>query len=187
MILTNYFLRKKINSLAGASRMREGYYRSFQEVRHILVFYDLRDREAVAGGLQSLRIQHKEVRGCVLVSSMPPSLSASEADTTSGAGADSSQEDYPVSLARSLNLWGFPSEAVRREIDALPADVLIDLTRRHSFPMQYLVWQHPCPFKVGPKRDGLDLYDLSILPTDRDDIPYLFEQILFYLRSIHAK
>lgn len=185
MILTNYFLRKKINSLAGISRMREGYYRSFQEIRHILVFYDLRDREAIAGGLQSLRKLHKEVRGCVLVSSMPPC--PSDADTPSGAGADSPKEDYPVSLAKSLNLWGFPSEAVRREIDALPADVLIDLTRRHCFPMQYLVWQHPSPFKAGPKRDGLDLYDLSILPADRDDISSLFEQILFYLRSIHAK
>lgn len=183
MILTNYFIKKKINRLSGLSPKRACYYRAFQDVRHILVFYDVRDREPVGACLEKLRKLRKEVRGCVLVSS--PSAAASFAGASSGAAGGVSA-DYPVSLSKSLNLWGFPSEAVRREIDALPADLLIDLTRRHCYAMQYLVLRHPSRFKVGPKRDSLDFYDLSILPTDRDDTAYLFDQILFYLQSIHS-
>lgn len=202
MILTNYFLRKKINSFADAFRMREGYFRSFEEVRHILVFYDLRDRESIALYMEKLRKLHKEVRGCVLVSSAP----ARPAETASGdvSGEDrvvaSGQAtasrrvpasgqvpaDYAVSLSKNLNVWGFPSEATRRAVDALPADLLIDLTRRHCYAMQYLVLRHPSRFKVGPKRVGFDLYDLSIVPVDRDDTAYLFDQILFYLQAIHS-
>lgn len=197
MILTNYFIRKRMNSLGGASPRREGYFRSFQEVRHILVFYDGRDREPVALYMEKLRKLQKEVRGCVLVSSAPvPTVETTSGDRVAASGqaavsrrvpaSDQMPADYPVSLSKSLNVWGFPSEATRRAIDALPADLLIDLTRRHCYAMQYLVWRHPSRFKVGPKRAGLDLYDLSILPVDRDDTAYLSDQILFYLQAIHA-
>lgn len=179
MILTNYFLKKKIRRLAGGRSERAGYYRTFQDVQHILVFYDVRDSEPVAACVESLRKLHKEVIGCMLVPSGSPSSSSSDAGTSAFSA------DYPVSLAKSLNIWGFPSDTVRREIDALPADLLIDLTRRHCYAMQYLVLRHPSPFKVGPKREGLELYDLSILLAERDDTAYLFKQILFYLQSIH--
>lgn len=183
MILTNYFLKKKIRRLAAGRSERAGYYRTFQDVQHILVFYDGRDSEPVAACVELLRKLHKEVIGCMLVSSGAPSSSSSLADT--GASTSAFSADYPVSIGKSLNIWGFPSDTVRREIDALPADLLIDLTRQHCYPMQYLVLRHPSPFKVGPKREGLELYDLSILLAERDDTAYLFKQILFYLQSIH--
>lgn len=183
MILTNYFLKKKIRRLAGGRSERAGYYRTFQDVQHILVFYDVRDRETVAACVESLRKLHKEVIGCMLVSSGAPSSSSSLANT--GVSTSAFSADYPVSIAKSLNMWGFPSHTVRREIDALPADLLIDLTRQHCYAMQYLVLRHPSRFKVGPKREGLELYDLSILLAERDDTAYLFKQILFYLQSIH--
>ncbi len=226
MIMTNYFIKKKINSLAGASPRRACYYRTFGDVRHILVFYDARDREPVALCMEKLRKLQKEVRGCVLVSSAPArtaettgeeeagsgSVSGSASGVTPGSGRQAvageasvsgrasgkvsvsaqaqasgrASADYFVSLSKSLNLWGFPSEATRRAVDALPADLLIDLTRGHCYAMQYLVWRHPSRFKVGPKREGLDLYDLSILPADRNDTTYLFDQILFYLQAIHS-
>lgn len=42
-------------------------------------------------------------------------------------------------------------------------------------------------FKVGIKYPGQEWYDLGLTVTDKDDIQYLFGQILFYLRSIRAK
>lgn len=196
MIITNYFIKKKLNSLAGVTPRRACYYRSFQDVRHILVFYDGRDREPVARYMEKLRKLQKEVRGCVLVSSASEGAvpEASDEAAASDRGAAATQipasgrtlADYPVSLSKSLNIWGFPSEATRRAVDALPADLLIDLTRRHCYAMHYLVLRHPCRFKVGPKREGLDVYDLSILAADREGTAYLCDQILFYLQAIRS-
>ena len=53
--------------------------------------------------------------------------------------------------------------------------------------MQYLMLQHPCRFKVGVKHADIDLYDLSISVTEREDIKHLFEHILFYLQAIRSK
>ena len=51
----------------------------------------------------------------------------------------------------------------------------------------YLMLQHPCRFKVGVKHADIDLYDLSISVTEREDIKHLFEHILFYLQAIRSK
>ena len=70
---------------------------------------------------------------------------------------------------------------------ALKADILIDITRPGCYALQYIALRHPSAFKVGIKYPGQEWYDLGLTVTDKDDIQYLFGQILFYLRSIRAK
>lgn len=55
------------------------------------------------------------------------------------------------------------------------------------YALQYIALRHPSAFKVGIKYPGQEWYDLGLTVTDKDDIQYLFGQILFYLRSIRAK
>ena len=83
--------------------------------------------------------------------------------------------------------WGFPSDSVLEKVGALKADILIDITRPGCYALQYIALRHPSAFKVGIKYPGQEWYDLGLTVTDKDDIQYLFGQILFYLRSIRAK
>ena len=53
--------------------------------------------------------------------------------------------------------------------------------------MKYLLLKHTCPYKVGVKHPDMELYDLSISVTAREDIKQIFEHILFYLQAIRSK
>lgn len=172
MILSNYFIKKKIRELIAHPPARRRAYRSLNEVRHILVFYEAKDRDQVEPCLETLRKMHKQVTACVYAP---------------GSGSGPFPDGYRVIGPKDVNRGGFPSAATSRAIKEINADLLIDLSRPGCYPLQYLLLQHPCPFKAGSKTDGPDLYDLSILVTGQDGIPYLFEQILFYLQSIHSK
>lgn len=172
MIVSNYFIKNKIRRLIAQPPARRRGFRSLKEARNILVFYQARDEEIVQPCLETLRMMHKQLKVCVY--------------TPAGVSPQLPDEHQSIGN-KDLDVWGFPSESKRRAIGAWNADVLIDLSGSSCYPLQYLILQHPCPFKVGPKHSGLDLYDLSILVTDRDNIKYLFGQILFYLQSIHSK
>lgn len=172
MILSNYFIKKNIRGLAADPPARSRLFRNLQDVRKILVFYEARDKEAVEPCLETLRGLHKEMTVCVYAP---------------GASSPSFPEGYQVIGPKDVSLWGFPTPSKTHALQELKADLLIDLSGRNCYPLQYLLLLHPCPFKVGIKRQSPDLYDLSISVTDQDDIKYLFGQILFYLQSIHSK
>lgn len=172
MILSNYFIKKKISELIAHPPVRLRAFRSWNEVRHILVFYEARDQEIIKPCLETLRKSHKQVTACVYA-------------PASGAGPF--PDGDRIVGSKDVNLLGFPSPETRRAVGEIKADLLIDLSRPGCYPLQYLLLQHPCPFKAGCKAGGPDLYDLSISVTGQDNIQYLFEQILFYLQSIHSK
>ena len=69
----------------------------------------------------------------------------------------------------------------------IPVHSKSDITRPGCYALQYIALRHPSAFKVGIKYPGQEWYDLGLTVTDKDDIQYLFGQILFYLRSIRAK
>lgn len=174
MILTNYFIKKKIRKLALGLPARKRGFCTLKDARSILVFYRAKDKEAVESCLEKLRMMHKLVSACLYV--------------TDRVSDRSLPADYhTLDSKEDLTLWGFPKEDKCKEIKDIKADILIDLVGQDSYAMQYILLQHDCFFKVGAKQDETDFYDLSIRVTDRDDIKYLFEQILFYLQSIRSK
>ena len=108
-------------------------------------------------------------------------------DRSGGADIPFDDSNIPVHIKNDLNAWGFPSDSVLEKVGALKADILIDITRPGCYALQYIALRHPSAFKVGIKYPGQEWYDLGLTVTDKDDIQYLFGQILFYLRSIRAK
>ena len=136
MRLTNYFIKKKVQSLASGAAGRKHEFCALEDAGHILVLYQANDRELVEPCLDVLRKKNKKVQACVYVTGDP------EADASC----------IPVHAKKDVN-----------------------------------VWQHPCRFKVGVKHADIDLYDLSISVTEREDIKHLFEHILFYLQAIRSK
>lgn len=173
MRLTNYFIKKKVQSVAIDASNRKHESCALEDAHHILVLYQANDRELVEPCLDLLRKKNKKVQPCVYY--LDGSTSESEASHT------------VIHAKKDLNMWQIPSGVAVERFKAIKADILIDLTPFDCYPMQYLMLQHPCGFKVGITHADLDLYDLSISVTEREDIKHLFEHILFYLQAIRSK
>ena len=171
MRLTNYFIKKKVQSLASGAAGRKHEFCALEDAGHILVLYQANDRELVEPCLDVLRKKNKKVQACVYVTGDP------EADASC----------IPVHAKKDVSTWLVPSDAVLERFRTIKADILIDITRPGCYALQYIALRHPSAFKVGIKYPGQEWYDLGLTVTDKDDIQYLFGQILFYLRSIRAK
>ncbi len=173
MRLTDYFIKKKVQSLAFGAACRKHESRALEDVSHILVLYQANDHELAESCLNVLRRKNKWVQACVYVSGeSTPEMNASYVQIHAG---------------KDVNICQVPFRSVLDRFKAIKADLLIDLTPPDCYPMQYLMLQHPCEFKVGVKHADIDLYDLSISVTEREDIKYLFGHILFYLEAIRSK
>ena len=173
MRLTNYFIKKKVQSLASDAANRRHEFCTLEDARRVLVLYQADDHELVEPCLNALRKMQKKVVAGVFVSgekNFEPNTSC-----------------IPVHAKKDLDTWSVPSDKVVEQFKTTGADIMIDLTRSDCYPMQYLMLQHPCRFKVGVKHVDVDLYDLSISVTEREDIKHLFEHILFYLQAIRSK
>lgn len=173
MKLTNYFIKKKVRSLASRAAGRRHEFCALGDARHILVLYEACDRALVAPRLEELRRMHKKVQTCMYANDdVAPEPDAS---------------DMIVHARKDLDLWQVPSAETVGRFNTLDADMIIDLTHADCYPIQFLMLQHPCKFKAGVKHAGIDLYDLSIALTEREDIGHLFGHILFYLQAIRSK
>lgn len=174
MMFTNYFIKKKIQSLAEEATKRPHRSISLDEARSLLIFYNVEDHKHVMKALEPLRKAKKDIKTCVYVS-------------TKGDEIPFDDTHVPVQVKKDMNAWGFPSDNVLNKVLAMKADILIDITRPEAYASQIIALQHPCTFKVGIKYPGQEWYDLGLAVTDKEDIEYLFGQILFYLRSIGTK
>ena len=174
MKLTGYFIKKKIQALIQEASQRECRSVSLAEARSLLILYNAEDHQAVMKLLQPLRKEKKEINTCVYLSEKSAELQATGSTVLVHAKGD-------------LNAWCFPSDKIVEEVKKMKADILIDLTRPSCYALQYIALQHPSKFKVGIKYPEQNWYDLALSITDKDEIEYLFQQILFYLRSMGSK
>lgn len=173
-MFTNYFIKRKIQALASQATTHPHHSVPLDEARSILVFYNVEDHDVVMAALEPFRKSQKRIKTCVFVSSK---------------GSDIPFDDMniPVYAKGSLNAWGFPTEMLAEKVAEMETDILIDISRPGCYALQYIALKHPCSFKVGIKYPGQEWYDLALSVTENYDTRYLFDQILFYLRSLHTK
>ena len=62
MRLTNYFIKKKVQSLASGAAGRKHEFCALEDAGHILVLYQANDRELVEPCLDVLRKKNKKVQ-----------------------------------------------------------------------------------------------------------------------------
>lgn len=173
MIFGDYFFKRKIQGLIDAQRTRKHQYCSLDEAKDILILYRLEDAQALEPQLKKLRSMNKRVRCCVCC------------------GHDASQPADPsvvyINKAARTDRNGMPDAELSAEISALPADILIDLSRGKCHTLKALMLQHPSRFKAGERLQDESVYDFSVIMTDGGGIGELFEYLLFYLRTIRTK
>ena len=171
-MITSYFIQKKVQALAAKEPHKPHRSLPFEQVKSVLVLYNAADHEALQEGFKALKAAHKQVHICLFVGEEPLE--------------EAVKQSAIVVEKKRLSVWGFPNEEIVNQLTKISADLLIDLTRPGCYPMQYVALRHPSTFKVGLKYPGQEWYDMGLLVAERNDIAYLFEQILFYLRTIHA-
>jgi hypothetical protein len=176
MILTQFFLNRKIESLAKSASIRPHCYRSLNDIRYILILCEARSWKTVHPCIESLKAMGKTVHVCI--------FTKKEDETPVW--------DYAyllVEAEKDVNLWGFPNTNIRSQLNSLQVDMLLDLTSGDFPARRYLMLQHPASFKAGAKRlPEENFYDFSIIiKEDTHDISFLFEQILNYLKIIQSK
>lgn len=171
----DYFVNKRMAKLASENASRQHCFRSLKEAHDILIFYEAKSEKEIEPCLETLRMLKKNVQVCVYVANK---------------FFRNERESYLyIYQGKNINFLGYPTPATQKRVNELKADVLIDLSGKNCYPIKHLMLRHPSCFKIGLKRspDEQDLYDFSLSVTERDDMMYLFGQIIFYLQTIRSK
>lgn len=86
---------------------------------------------------------------------------------------------------KDVTLWGTLRESVVTDLSRRRYDVLIDLTQHPCLPLHYVAMLARADFKAGMHlTDGIHHL---LIDTEAKDTPvFLFEQIMYYLKTIHS-
>ena len=175
MIISTYFIQRRVQELKRQAGNRPHRFCALPEARSLLLFYRASDQQEIEPCLETLRMMRK-------------SVSVYRIGEGLGSTENTIPQAYQLDSSKDLDLWGFPTKAKLQELVGIPADIVIDLCRQENPLIQYLVLSHPSAFKVGTRRiDEEGVCDFSILASERNDLIYLFGQIIFYLQTIRSK
>jgi hypothetical protein len=172
MIITQYFLKREIGKLIAQAAERPHQYMSFGDISKILLICHAKDWDVCRTCIEKLKAMKKSVNTALYAPT---------------------EKDVPVWVSnylllrgdRDVNVWGYPLQSVQRPFLHLSADLIIDFAGEEALPMHYLFLKHAAAFKAGIKRSDNKIYDFAIIPPEENDnIPYLFHQIIDYLKTI---
>jgi len=174
-MMTKYFLNNKIKAYANNASARPHCYRSLSEIKHILLLCEANSWKSVSPCIDTLKSMGKTIHVCVYIKK----------------NDETPIWDYAyllIEAEKDINLWGFPANNIKEQLNGLTVDMLLDLTSGEIPAMRYLMLQHPASFKVGSKRPSEDNYhDFTIIMKEgMHDISFLFGQIINYLQTIRS-
>ncbi len=172
MKLSNFFIKKKIQNLLNNTSERKPYFCSLRDAENVLVVFNSKDMEEALPCIEQLKTMGKNIQVCTYI---PKKLSVQTDDS------------WFLLKEDDFDSKGIPTNEVCAKFTAVPADILIDLTRSKDYASLYMILQHPSPFKVGNKSPLRDMYDLTVNMGSDGSIKQLFEHILFYLQTIRSK
>jgi len=174
MILQNFFIRRKIQSILKEGTLRKSRFCSLYEANTFLISFNIKDKDEVLLCTERLREMGKQIYHCVFIPKKPKLL-------------EDPDPSWMQIKEEELDSKGLPVNALSEQFFAVPADILIDLTQAGDYTMHYLQLKHKALFKVGNKSSLRNLFDLTVPMGDDDEMPQIFEHILFYLQTIRSK
>ena len=87
---------------------------------------------------------------------------------------------------RNINILGMPKEDVIKDLQKRQYDLLIDLTQKPILPLRYISMYARADFRAGLNMPTAH-HDLLINTEPQETPRFLFDQIVKYLKMIHAK
>lgn len=170
MIISKYFIKRKINALA-QSKHRIRRFKSWSEINRVVLFYHTAESEIVVKCIDTLKKMGKTVFLCSYGNTIP----------------ENNEGNLHLQPQKGVNCWGYPQDSALKILNDFKPDILVDLTMKQCCVLQYLFLQCNCDFKTGIKKENQKLFDFAISVTESTDINYLFNQIIFYLQTIRSK
>lgn len=193
-IIFDHILRKR--------PQRTPVYHSYRSARRILILFesDLLERNVQVKALvKQLKADGKDVTAWGYVPGKKAATSAI-------------LRDYRVLAEQDFTFWGWPQEGPKTDItrEDEQFDLLIDLNVSQLLPLRYLSMYANADFRCGMQTEAPYLSDFMIDLSHAADAPeaapesadnktaaevvessinpaYLFDQILYYLRSVEEK
>lgn len=93
---------------------------------------------------------------------------------------------------RDTTCWGRPCKRLQERMNARPCDLLIDLSTRETLPLLYAALAADATMKAGTHTGRREVFDFLLDTRGGDgrkpsaDEQFIFEQIIFYLKSIQT-
>lgn len=107
--------------------------------------------------------------------------------------------DFRILHHKQTDFFQCPVESFLNELEAMEFDLLLDLTLKPVLPLQYFALHARALFKAGIHKGTLPVYDFlmdiqNVMQQPESDQQqmvevneiYLYEQIIFYLKSIQT-
>ena len=174
----DFFKKRKLKSLLRKNN-RQRAFLNMESIQSVLVLFETSDYEVVDLFVERLFEMGKSVDGYAF---------RVKDDTF-----DYSETNYTIiSPKENSEKSGIPSEDLLKQLESRHYDVIIDLTTRENFSLQYILTVIDATMTVGLKKSKLPCYDFSIskIPQAKGTKPQvseLIKSIVFYLKTIKAK
>jgi hypothetical protein len=104
--------------------------------------------------------------------------------------------DFRIINKKEIDFSQRPHESVLNELAENKFDLMIDLTEKEIFPLQYIALYVTADFKTGIKRNHSKIYDFmmdmnGIANQSEENLvdinaTFIYNQIIFYLKSIQT-
>jgi len=105
--------------------------------------------------------------------------------------------EYRILYRKDISLFEKPYKNIIRELIKNEYDLLIDITNNRILPLEYIVLLANAKCKTGMQKSNLKLYDFVVdidnhlkeneIQANDLKFSFLYDQILFYLKSIQSK
>ncbi len=171
--MIHYFINREIRASLRKSTSKQHHSLPFDRVKTILVIYEAKDEAEIKPILSRLKKEKKTIKTCVYVNKEPIE--------------DPEKIDVLIRKKEDVSFWGIPSREKCQQLNALQANLLINLAGEENDILRYLSLNHPCTFKAGINYDDRNDFDLALSAAGDKDLAFLFDQILFYLRAIRMR
>ena len=177
--MKQFIFRRKLKKLK-RSHDKDKKFVNYNDMRSVLIIYesDMNENNPKIKAIsKSLQSDGKKVTMCGFVNKKKADILISE-------------HAYMIDSSH-VSFFGEPNTNFIKGLLNTKFDVVLDLTLTEVLPLQYVLAYSKSPFKVGRKISNLDLLDFMIdLKNESEvkpaDVNYLFDLIIFYLKSIES-
>jgi hypothetical protein len=185
--LNNYLFKSRAKKFLSTS-VRERRFVSYNKAKTVLVLFesDFSEKNLVIRKLISILQQdEKKVSAWGFVDKKEVSTAI--------------LPDFRILHHKQTDFSQKPESSFINELESLEFDLLMDLTLKPVLPLQYIAMYANASCKAGVRKNDLQIYDFvldleHINQTTEDseavenpvDETYLFNQIIFYLKSIQT-
>lgn len=168
-----YFLNNKIRNMAKGF-VRTKCFREYEDIRRVLLLFDLEHAEEVVDFAKSLTFAGKEVHGLTFLPDAKTALPVVP-------------ENFKILNHNDLSFMGFPLSNVMENFKGIHPDTLIDLTVVPHPVLQYLSLTCEASYRVGFQREEKTFDDLLLEYHPEQRFDFLTSQLHFYMKSLRSK